>query len=163
MPRSLWTLVVLVTTVLVPGAAAELDPVQYEKVIATIRCDCGCHPQSVKDCACGRAAQMRREIHGQMSGEAATGKPEMTADELIALYVENQGDQILIAPAAAGFNLVAWLGPLGGLLLACGGIALLIRRWHRRHPAAAMVSAAPAPGPDDPYLQRLNKELEELE
>lgn len=144
-------------------AAGQVDPAEYEKAIETIRCDCGCHPQSVKDCACGRATEMRREIHDEMSADPLTGKPEMSADELIARYVERQGEQILIAPAAAGFNLLAWLGPLGGLLVASAGVVLLLRHWHRKRPAAVAAPVAPLPQPDDPYLERLNKELEELE
>ena len=31
----------------------------YDEAINTILCDCGCHPQTVKECACGRAAEMR--------------------------------------------------------------------------------------------------------
>ena len=45
-------------------AAAPVDEAAFEKAAGAIRCDCGCHPQSVKDCACGRAAEMRDEVRG---------------------------------------------------------------------------------------------------
>ena len=53
----------------------------------------------------------------------------MTGDEVIASYVAKHGEKILIAPDARGFNLFAWLGPLGLLLSGIVGIVLLVRRW----------------------------------
>jgi len=146
-----------------PAGAAAVDPAEYDEAISTIRCDCGCHPQSVKDCACGRAAQMREEIQAQMAGDPSTGRPAMNAAGLIAWYVERQGEQIRISPAATGFNLLAWLGPLVALLVASVVLVALIRRWHGQRPAVpAPAEGPPLPG-DDPYLRRLNRQLEELE
>ena len=162
MPRSVGLILVLVSILVAPSVVADIDPAQYEKAIKAIRCDCGCHPQSVKDCACGRAAQVRRDIHDQMAGGPVAGQADRTAEALIASYVERQGAQILIAPAATGFNLVAWLGPLAGLLFASGGLVLLIARWNRQQ-RGAVLPVAPTLSPDDPYLRRLNEELEELE
>ena len=162
MPRSVGLILVLVTILVAPSVVADIDAAQYEKAIKAIRCDCGCPPQAVKDCTFGRAAQVQRDIHDQMAGDPVTGQTDMTAEALIASYVERQGDQILIAPAARGFNLVAWLGPLAGLLFASGGVALLIVRWNRQQ-RGAVLPVAPALSPDDPYLRRLNEELEELE
>ena len=88
----------------------------HTKAISTILCDCDCHPQSVKDCACGRAAEMRDEMRAMI----ARG---MSGDEIVEDYVARNGEQIRIAPVAKGFNLVAWIGPLIGLVLGCGGLA----------------------------------------
>jgi len=136
--------------------ASCLDPAEYDKAIRIILCDCGCHPQSVHDCACGRAAQMRDEIRATMTERC------LSADALVALYVEQHGQQIRIAPAASGFNLVAWLGPLFALVGASLAMIFVLRRWTRR-PGAATPPPAPAPlAEGDPYAARLRQALEDM-
>jgi cytochrome c-type biogenesis protein CcmH len=136
--------------------AARVAQDDYEIAISTIRCDCGCHPQSVKDCACGRAAEMRAELQALVD-------QGMTGEAIVARYVEEHGEQILISPEATGFNLVAWLGPLVGLVAATLLLSLLLRKWMRQRgpdPAAAVVIG---PGAEDPYLDRLQERLREME
>lgn len=144
---------------LVPGPTvlASYDEAEYLKAAETVLCDCGCHPQSVEDCACGRAAEMREEIRAMVAGG-------MTGDEVIASYVAKHGEKILIAPDAAGFNLFAWLGPLTLLIVGTGAIVLLVRRWSptRSEEAAARSDARTDLAPDDPYIRKLRRELEDL-
>jgi cytochrome c-type biogenesis protein CcmH len=135
---------------------APVDDAEFEKAALAIRCDCGCHPQSAKECACGRAAEMRGEIREMI----ARG---MTGDEVIAQYVAQQGEQIRLSPTASGFNLVAWLGPLAGLLLATGAMFALLRNWKRRHPLAEPLPATPDVAADAVYDDRLRKALERLD
>lgn len=129
------------------------DRVEFEKAAKTILCDCGCHPQSVFDCACGRAEEMRQEI----AAEIRAGK---SGEEVIGAYVARYGEQVQIAPTARGFNLVAWLGPLLLLLVSTAGVLLLLRRWRGAQAREEPVER-PGPDPDDPYLARLRKDLEE--
>jgi len=125
----------------------------YEQAASAILCDCGCHPQSVKDCACVRAGEMREAI----AAEAASGK---TGDAIVASYVARYGQKILVTPPASGFNLVAWLAPSAGLIATALCMALLIRRWRR---TAAPPATAAAAGPADPaYLARLERDLKDL-
>jgi cytochrome c-type biogenesis protein CcmH/NrfF len=142
-------------------AACELDAAGYGEATRMILCDCGCHPQSVHDCACGRAAEMRDEIRKTMLEECLTG------EQLVALYVARHGEQIRIAPPASGFNLVAWVGPLLGLTGAALGLLLVLRRWSRRLPSSGGdVPSTEPPAPssaDDPYRERLRAALENLE
>ena len=49
---------VLLLGALLAPAAMAYDESEYLKAAETILCDCGCHPQSVADCACGRAAEL---------------------------------------------------------------------------------------------------------
>jgi cytochrome c-type biogenesis protein CcmH len=51
-------------------------------------------------------------------------------DVLVAQY----GEQVLATPEARGFDLTAWLVPIGGLLLAVAVIAAAITRLSRRPP-----------------------------
>ena len=154
-----------------PQAPEGFDQEEYEKTIETILCDCGCHPQSVKDCACGRAAEMRREIAAFITGDADSGP--RTARQVIDMYVAEKGEQVLVAPEARGFNLLAWLGPLVALAGALVGVTWLARRWsHGRggqdDAAAAGTSASDADGgpvsdADAAYIRRVQRELQESE
>lgn len=138
---------------LAPLAAQEFAAADYEEAVSTILCDCGCHPQSVKACACGRAAEMRDEIAGQV----ARG---MTGPQIIEAYVAEHGDQIRIAPEAKGFNLFAWLGPIALLIAASFFMVRTIGRWRR--PIDEGDDDAPAKiDADDPYLEKLRRQMEE--
>lgn len=127
----------------------------YEQAAATILCDCGCHPQSVKECACGHAEEMRVAL----AADAGSGK---SGEQIIAAYVAKYGQKILVSPPASGFNLVAWVGPAIGLLGATIVIVSIVRRWHRAS-AARPPEIPPAPDAnDDAYLARLHRDVEEL-
>jgi cytochrome c-type biogenesis protein CcmH len=122
----------------------------YETAARAILCDCGCHPQSVLECACSHAEEMREAIRA----EAAAGK---SAEAIIAGYVARSGESILVVPKAQGFNLLAWLGPGFALLIAIVAMAALLRKW-RREPAPA----PPAPAPvDEAGLARLRRAIDE--
>jgi cytochrome c-type biogenesis protein CcmH/NrfF len=127
----------------------------YLEAATTILCDCGCHPQSVHECACGRAATMR----GDVERMARAG---MTGEEIVDDYVAKHGEQIRIAPTASGFNLVAWVGPTIGLVAATAFLLLVLRRWQRRPAVEATVPTSPAPSTGDPATSaRLRAAMEE--
>ncbi len=85
----------------------------------------------------------------------------MSGDDVIAAYVANYGEKIRIAPEAQGFNLLAWLGPLAALLAGCIGMFWLARRWSGRRVADDEGGSQRALPADDPYVAKLNRELEE--
>ena len=155
-----WGPLLLFVLAAFPSMADPAD--EYHEVIRTIRCDCGCHPQSVESCACGRAEQMRASIAELVEGP--NGREPLTAKAVIAQYVAEQGEQIRIAPAAVGFNLLAWLGPLIGLVLGLGAAVALVH--HLARSTAAKVEEgheerAPPVALDDPYRAKLRRQLEE--
>ena len=164
MPRSaLGAVLALVLVGAAALAAPGFDEQGYDLAARTILCDCGCHPQSVHACACSRAAEMRDDV-------AALIRSGMSGEQVIAKYVAEHGEKIRIVPVARGFNLLAWLGPLVGLLLASVGVALVVYRWSRSRGPAGAPSADPAapafvaPAPvagDDAYRARLRRELED--
>ena len=155
-PRPALALQLLVGVLLAASAPALAAPAdEFQTAASTILCDCGCHPQSVADCTCGRAAEMRSEIQALIDGG-------MTGDAVVASYVERYGDKIRIAPTASGFNLLAWLGPLVLLVLGAAGVTWLAKRLSRSAAAAAHEPAPPAPPVvDEAYLARLRREVEE--
>jgi len=141
-----------------------VDPQQVTVAAEAILCDCGCHPQSVHDCACGRAEEMWSELAAEVAGGGPGGAP-LTGEQVIAKWVAARGEKILVAPPAAGFNLVAWLGPLALLVGAAVALVAVLRRWAARAPladAAGPSGAAPEPPAVDPaYLERIRRDLEE--
>jgi len=140
----------MIPAVVVPEGPARAA---YDKASTSLLCDCGCSPQSIKDCACLRAEELRVSI----AADAAAGA---SGDQIVAGYVARQGTKILVAPPASGFNLIAWIGPGIGLLGAAVVMIAVIHRW-RRSPAS---HPAPATGPalDAADLARLDRDLEEL-
>ncbi len=142
---------------MIPAVVAPTGPAgqAYEQAANTILCDCGCHPQSVKECACGRAEQMRAAI----AADAAQGK---SGDQIVAAYVARYGQKILVSPPATGFNLVAWTGPAIGLVAAALLIGLTIRRWRAVSAAAPAEGAPLAGGVDESYRARLRDDLEKI-
>lgn len=140
----------MILSALLPEAAAAKA---YEYAATALLCDCGCHPQSVKACACARAEEMRVAL----AQDAGSGK---TGDAIVAAYVAKYGQKILISPPATGFNLIAWTGPAIGVLSAAFMIAFMLRRWQRASAALPREPASPASATDDAYLARLRRELE---
>jgi cytochrome c-type biogenesis protein CcmH len=157
LPRALLLLAFLA---LCGAAAADDGAVEraYDEAARTILCDCGCHPQSVHDCACRRAAEMRDEIRGL----ASTG---LSGAAIIVRYVAQYGPQIRVTPTATGFNLLPWLGPLVALVAGSLGLVFVLRRWTRRTAAESAAAPEPAPPapPGDPYRERLERALERFE
>jgi cytochrome c-type biogenesis protein CcmH len=141
-----------------PDTTVRLTPAQvteWEIAAKAILCDCGCHPQSIKDCACGRAAEMRDEV-ATLIAQGPSG------DQVIAQLVAQRGEKILVVPAATGFNLLAWLGPLAALFLLAAAMAVVLRRWRSKSPPA--LEPAPAgPAADDPYAAQLAREMREYD
>jgi cytochrome c-type biogenesis protein CcmH len=75
-----------------------------------------------------------RQLKALISRRIAAGdtKSEIK-DRLVAEY----GPQILAAPPRKGFNLLAWLLPIAGVLVGAALLGLLAFRTSRREPAAA--------------------------
>jgi len=132
------------------GAAGQA----YERAATQLLCDCGCNPQSIKECACGRAEELRVAL----AKDASAGK---SGDEIIAAYVARSGQKVLVSPPASGFNLIAWTGPAIGLLGAAVMIAFMIRRWQRTSASLPAETPPPSSGADDAYLARLRHDVEE--
>jgi cytochrome c-type biogenesis protein CcmH len=104
------------------------------------------------------AERMRAFIRQRIA--AGDTKSEIK-DELVAQF----GESVLAAPPARGFNLLAWLVPIAGGLIAAVAVAVLALRWSRSR-------AAPAGGPSaadsrrslDPESERrVDEELERFD
>jgi cytochrome c-type biogenesis protein CcmH len=80
--------------------------------------------------------------------------------QILNSFVAAYGERILAKPKAVGFNLMAWILPAIAIVL--GGFAAWKFLRHSSKPPAKFKPAKPAPS-DDPYAQRLERELEEFD
>ncbi len=89
-----------------------------------------------------------------------------TKSEIKAKLVAEFGEGVLAAPPKRGFNLLAWVLPLGGLGAAAVALAFVARRWLRVRAEAAPRGGASVNGrpPLDPELERrVDEELARFE
>jgi cytochrome c-type biogenesis protein CcmH len=94
------------------------------------------------------AERMRAFIRRRIA--AGDTKSEIK-DKLVAQF----GESVLAAPPARGFNLLAWLVPIAGGLIAAVAVAVLALRWSRSRAApAGGPSAADSRRPLDPESER---------
>jgi len=147
------SLAVLSVCLLSVSSACSGIAEENDKATRALLCDCGCSPQSVHDCACGRASEMKNEIAAKIRGG-------MSGQQVLDEAVAKRGEKVLISPTATGFNLFAWLGPGAALLLGIASVVLVLRRW-RPDPKANVPAPRQRSPSDDEYLARLEREIRE--
>ena len=136
---------------IVPSHAEGTDK-QVKDVAKELACLCNtCPRRPLDECTCGWAVKIRNRIAEAL----ASGQ---TKETVIAGFVADFGLEAYSAPPAEGFNLSAWVMPFvvlfgGGLL-----VVRILRRWHQTATSAA-ARGGTAPAADDPYLDRLEREL----
>lgn len=125
-----------------------------------LRCTCGCtldiYTCRTTDFTCTYSPALHKEI-------VAMVLAKQTPEEIVKAFVAREGEKVLMAPVASGFNLAGYLVP--GLALASVGLALAA--WlSRRQVAVAAASGsptAPPPPPDPEALERLRRALDEVD
>jgi cytochrome c-type biogenesis protein CcmH/NrfF len=136
-----------------PAAASEQHPTLAE-LENEVMCPV-CAGETIEQSSSPAARQVKRKILGWI----AEGD---TRSEIKRKLVANYGPQILAAPPRHGFDLLAWVLPLAGILGAAGVIGVLAWRWSRRREESEHI---PGPWslngrPLDPELERrLDEEL----
>jgi cytochrome c-type biogenesis protein CcmH len=123
-----------------------------------LRCTCGCN-LSVYTC---RTTDFTCETSPAMHQQVASLADEArSAEEILAAFVSQYGETVLMAPPRRGFNLAAYFVP-GLLILAAAGV--LVRMLARQSRIAPPVAQAPVSrhlAPAD--AARLRDELERLD
>ena len=134
-------------------APVALTPAQEElaaEIEGMLKCPV-CRSQSVRTSRSFMAEDMRRRVRTMV----AEGKSK---EEIRDYFVARYGDYIVLAPRKQGFAWTVWLLPFALVLGGAAAIVAVTRRWHRRPPPAL-----PATAPEtDTYMQRLERELEEI-
>ena len=81
-------------------------------------------------------------------------------EEIKAELVRQFGSRVLAVPEKRGFDLLAWLLPIGGALLAAGAVGVIAWRWSRASRGERMTPEDNGRGPLAPELERrLDEEL----
>ena len=155
-----------------PGAVQQRGVVTEAQNDATIKgveqrlkCTCGCNLDiftcRTTDFTCTTSPALHREIVALFE---AGNSPET----VIQTFIEQYGEEILMAPKAEGFNLAGYLVPGTALLVAGSILAAVLLRRHRlaSENAAVAVPVRTAGAPvsaagDD--LARLQRALEEVD
>jgi len=110
-------------------------------------------------------APAARRVKAFIRERCAAGKTE---GEVKAELVAEFGERILAAPPRKGFNLLAWLLPIAGLLAGAVAVGIAARHWSRsREPQPTVAASGPSGNgrvPVDPELERrLDEELARFE
>lgn len=102
-------------------------------------------------------APVAQEMKVQIRRRIAQGWTEkQILDEMVA----NFGPGVLSTPAKHGFDLLAWVLPLGGVMAGVVVLGLGARHWAARAPAGA---APEDPGLDPATERRIDEELERFD
>ena len=125
-----------------------------------LHCTCGCtldiYTCRTTDFSCTYSPALHKEI-------VAMVLAKQTPEAIVKAFVAREGEKMLMAPVASGFNLAGYLVP--GLVVTSVGLALVA--WlSRRRVAVAAVSVSPmaTPLPPDPEaLERLQRALDEVD
>ena len=135
-----------------PAAASEQHPTLNE-LENQIMCPV-CAGETLAQSDSPAAAQVKRYIQRRIAAGDTRGQIKR---ELVSIY----GTRILAAPPRHGFDLLAWVLPLVGILCAAGAMGVLAWRWSRRGEEQAAAAAWSQNGrPLDPELEaRLDEEL----
>jgi cytochrome c-type biogenesis protein CcmH len=129
-----------------PAAASERHPKQSE-VESELVCPT-CHT-TLDQSDAPIARQMKEFIRARIAAGDTKSKIE---DELVAQL----GKQVLAEPPKEGFDLLAWVLPLGGILVAAGALAVGAWQWSRTRTPAGGVEPV---GLDPELERRLDDEL----
>lgn len=136
-----------------PAPAAAATPTVKEVGEALV-CLCGCN--SVLNQCPHQTCGFHDEINALIAKEIAAGKDKPT---IVGGLVERYGVQVLAAPPAEGFNLVAWILPGVALLAGLAIVALAVRRMRR---LASSSEPAPAPPVDPKVLAAVEEEMKKV-
>ncbi len=105
------------------GGVVAADALEDRREIERgLMCYCGCSDLTVRVCTCGTAEAIRTEIADRL----ARGESEK---EILAVFIDRHGEQILSAPTREGFNLLAWIVPFAAIFIGAGALVVVVRRW----------------------------------
>jgi cytochrome c-type biogenesis protein CcmF len=142
-----------------------------ERAMKELLCVCSCPRESIFDCKCGTAAQLRREIMDFLGQVDEKGQPVFdlktqagrdTAYQAVLDYFVKtyKGEQVLSTPRTS----FSWLLPSLAVIGSLGLLVVAGRRWVGRGAAVATAGAGGPAGPqistdDDAYADKLDDEL----
>ena len=114
-----------------------------------------CPAETIDQAQVELSKQMRRIVR-EMLAEGAS------REEILDFFVDRYGSEVLAAPPKSGFNLLAWILPVAGVLAGLVAVPLII--WSmasRGRPLAA--GEPPMDAGLDPYLEAVDRDLAQSE
>lgn len=139
-----WTLLLAVAVAVLAvglqgsGAKPSLDA-RVQHIASEVRCPV-CHGETVAQSQAAPSVEIRNLIRVDVQkGESDS--------QILASIVASYGPGILEKPQAKGVDLLVWVLPVVGVVLAAAGLLLAFRRWRA---AGATVDAPPAVPGDAP-------------
>ncbi len=142
-----------------------------ERAMKELLCVCSCPRESIFDCKCGTAAQLRREIMDYLGQVDEKGQPvfdlktqagrDAAYEAVLDYFVKSyKGEQVLATPRTK----FSWLLPSLAVIGSLGLLVVAGRRWVGRGAQVATAGAAGPAGPvvaseDDAYADKLDDEL----
>jgi len=152
MTRLAGVLIVVVLVLAVPALAqlpaTNVDDTQLYEIASNLRCVV-CQNLSVADSPSEMALQMRGIVREHL---AAGESPE----QVVQYFVDKYGEWILLSPRRHGFNWLVWLAPAAAVAIGLVILAVVVRRWTRRHAHAT----GPAVAIDPAMRERIRREMD---
>jgi cytochrome c-type biogenesis protein CcmH len=136
----------LVAALLLAGCGASHSRPNAEEIETELVCPV-CH-ETLDESDAPIAQQMKLTIRR----EIAAG---WTKKQIMANMVANFGPGVLSTPSKHGFDLLAWVLPIGGVLIGVAALAAGARYWSRRTAA----DGPPQAGLDAAMERRIDDEL----
>jgi cytochrome c-type biogenesis protein CcmH len=129
--RFVWLVVPVVALAVIvvglwPGEQASADPEARAYSLA-VRLKC---PICAGESLAGSQTDLAKDLRARIDEEIAAGS---TDEEIIAMFVTNYGEQILLDPPGTGWGAVLWAVPLG--LAVVGGFVIYGLKRKKRDPS----------------------------
>lgn len=143
-----------------PPTTARDNDAYLQTIEKRLRCTCGCgldvYTCRTTDFSCTTSPAMHKRVETLQDAG-------MNADQIIAQFVKENGESVLMAPPKEGFNLAGYFVPSAMILVAGTLLTLALRRWTRAPAAATAAPALDAAGASPEELARLQHELDEID
>lgn len=117
-----------------------------------------CYTQPVAE----HQSELSDSVKAEIRMLLVQGKSE---DEILDVFVDKWGEEILAAPRASGFNWLAYVLPPIAVVFAGGILLSVLLRWRRREPQALAVEPVPTPAAphDEELRRRVEQELDSFD
>ena len=128
----------------------ELEAVAYS-IDRSLICPV-CPAETIDQAQVQLAKQMRALVREKL----AEG---WSREQILDLFVESYGEDVLASPPRSGFNLLVWVVPPVGVAVALVLLVLVVGAMRRTTVSNRAVTVQPSDGELEPYLSMVDQEL----